>query len=142
MALSICVISIPIVTGLGLLWERDKAGPEDYAEYSVAIASSSERAFSSPPEGNISSSSKVASSPQEIPSQKASQDVPGYSKPQPRVQSAANGKQTVVSPHSVPPTTPSKKKKGFVVKTPISQTANKGVNSHRAPAQQRRTYSW
>ena len=137
LALSFCVISIPIVLGLGLLWERDKAMPEESPEYSLAIASPSERAFSSPPEGNILSSSKVPSSTQKIPSQKDSQDVAGYSKPQSRGQSVADAKQTVISPPSVSQTTPFKKKKGFVAKTPISQTAHKGVNSHRGPAPQR-----
>ncbi|MDX1412330.1 MAG: tetratricopeptide repeat protein, partial [Nitrospirales bacterium] len=104
----------------------------------MAIASSSETAFSTPPEGNISSFPKVPSITQVVPSQEDSHDIARHPKPQQRDQSVADDKQTVESPHSVPQTIPSKKKKGFVAKSPISRTADKGVNSPRGPAPRRR----
>lgn len=138
LAPSICVIAILMAMGFGLLWERDQAGPEESPEYSGAIASPSDMAFSTPPEGNILGSSKVPSITQVVPSLEDSHELAGFPTPQPRDQSVADDNQTVVSPHSVPQTTPSKKKKDVVAKTPMSQTADKGVNSHRGPARQRR----
>ncbi len=138
LAPSICVIAILMVMGFGLLWERDKAGPEKSPENSVAIASPSESAFSTPPEGNILGSSKVPSITQVVPSLEDSHELAGYPTPRPRDQSEADANQSVVSPHSVPQTSPSKKKKDFVAKTPRSQMADTSGNSHRGPARQRR----
>ena len=137
LALSFCVIAILIALGLGMLGEREEVGPEESPEYSVAIASQSETAFATPPEGNISSTSKVLSITKVIPSQEDDHGEAGHPKPQPRDPSVADDKQAVVSRPSIPQTKPSRKKKFFEAKTPNSRTAAKGVNSHRGPAPQR-----
>jgi len=72
-----------------------------------------------------------------VPSQEDDPDEAGPSKPQPRNPSVTDDKQAVVSRPSIPQTTPSKKKKFYDAKPPISRTADKGVNSLRGSAPQR-----
>ena len=137
LALSFCVMVILIALGLGMLWEREEGGPEDSPEYPVAIASHSEAAFAAPPGDKISSSSRVPSITTMVPSHEDDHHEVGSSKPQPRNPSVTDDKQAVVSRPSIPQTTLSKKKDFHDANTPISRTADKGVNSLKGTAPQR-----
>jgi tetratricopeptide (TPR) repeat protein len=123
-ALSLCVIASLIALGSGMFGEGSEVGP-------------GETPFSTPPEGNTSSSSKVPSFTKVVPPQEVYLDEAGPRKPQPSDPSVTDDKR---ASESRPSPLHLKKTSGKIEdlgnKAPIFQSTDEGVNVARGQAPQ------